>query len=368
MQKSDLNYAHQPVTGVNCPVCGFDGGELLYSVTAAEAAQHYVLKEVNPERNQQLEAHIAKLWGQQTCDSIRCGSCGFGYANPYVAGDSIFYSLAYERSSYPAWKWEYAQTKTVIAKIASQTRPDTLRLLEIGAGNGAFVRKIAPELVAKENVLCLEYSDYGQKQILDYGVECRREDVRALDPSLSGKFNLICMFQVLEHMDKLDELFKKLNFLTTEGAHLFIAVPNPKRIQFNETTGSLLDLPPNHIGRWNRSGFEWMGSAHGWQLVEHLIEPKNIADTLKQQIAYRYLRVSQDPSSFANRIERIKLGLFRKPLKSALAGIYALGRLGKLLQAITYQDLGDSQWVHLTKAGTIPKHLSQSSLKNSSTN
>lgn len=356
INKSAQNTSHSNsntvVTGICCPICGFTKGKLLYSVTSEDSAQHFVLKEVNSIRHRELADHIASLWGQQTCELVSCGSCAFTFANPYVAGDLTFYTLAYERSGYPKWKWEYQQTADAISEIASRPEQSPLRLLEIGAGDGAFVRKISPEIVAKDNILCLEFSEYGRNRILEYGIECKGDDIRSLPP-LEDRFDVICMFQVLEHMDRLDELFKQLNSLSNGQSHVFISVPNADRIDFNETNGCLLDMPPNHIGRWNILAFERIATTFGWTVAEYQIEPLNMKETLKQQIAYRYLKVSQDSSTLANMIERVSSEKVRQILRTVCAGIYSLARLNSLFNAISDKNRGDSQWVHLVKVNDL---------------
>ena len=350
-QNKPLSYSETNVTDVCCPICEFSHGKCLYTVTTAGAAQHFVLKEVNPERHNELAKHIGHLWGQQTCDIVSCDSCGFIFSYPYVAGDSAFYTLAYERTGYPKWKWEYLQTADVISEIASRPDNKPLRLLEIGAGDGAFVRKISPGIIPKENILCLEFSEYGRKQILEYGIKCLGDDIRSMSTSnFDERFDVICMFQVLEHMDRLEELFNQLNYLSHSQSHLFISVPNNEQIEFNETNGCLLDMPPNHIGRWSRQSFERIGRTFGWTVLEFQIEPLNMKATIKQQIAYRYLKVSQDSSTLANKIERIRSGKIRRILRILCAGIYSLARLNILFTAVSDKNRGDSQWVHFVKA------------------
>ncbi|OAI04485.1 class I SAM-dependent methyltransferase [Methylomonas methanica] len=347
---AELVYARTTINTIYCPVCGFKEGRLLYTITADEAAQHFVLKEVDPARNLKLANHIADLWRQYTCDYVECDSCGFVFAYPFVGGDFSFYALAYDRSGYPKWKWEYQKTADAISIISSRKEEYSLRLLEIGAGDGAFVRRISPKVVAKEDILCLEFSEYGRNRILEYGIECLSVDIRTLKPSSLDKlFDIICMFQVLEHMDRLEELFNTLNRISSNYSHLFVTVPNNEQIEFNEISGCLLDMPPNHISRWNRQVFEKIGISFGWTVLEYQVEPINTADTLKQQIAYRYLKRSQDSSSIANLIERIRYERIRKLLRIVCAGVYALGRINILFKAVSKNKRGDSQWVHFQK-------------------
>lgn len=344
-----FRYANLNVAGICCPTCKARTGKLLYTVTSAEAAQHFVLKEVDHYRNLALAEHIAELWGQTTCDVISCDVCGFIFANPYVGGDSIFYALAFTRTHYPAWKWEYQRTLDTIKDIVALA-DHPLKFLEIGAGDGAFVRKISPRLTLKDNILCLEYSEYGRNRILDYGIKCQGDDIRNLNlPKAGGGFDLICLFQVLEHMDRLDALFGKLNALSNSQAHLFISVPNAEQIEFNETHGCLLDMPPNHIGRWNLPAFKKLGATFGWAINEYQTEPFNLKDMLKQQVAYRYLKTSQNSTTLANKIERIKPEGLRKLLRLLCAGAYAIPRIDILYQSVSGKSRGDSQWVHLVK-------------------
>ena len=167
---------------------------------------------------------------------------------------------------------------------------------------------------------------------------------------IAGKFDILCLFQVLEHMDRLNELFERLNALSKTDSHLFISVPNAELIEFNESHGSLLDMPPNHIGRWNYQAFECIASQFGWLIKDYQKEPFNLKAILKQQIAYHYLRLSQCSSSLANRIERLKSENIRKPLRIFCACCYALCNISTLVQTLRNKNLGDSQWIHLVKS------------------
>ena len=330
---------------IKCPVCGDNNAHVLWSVNSHQAAQNYVLYEKEPDRFLQLVAHIEVLWGRNDCEVVQCDHCSFCYSHPYVAGDMDFYTLAYERSGYPTWKWEFQQTYNALKTSAESDHT----LLELGAGNGAFVKRIIADILAKENVTCMEFSEYGRHQLEKMGVKCFSQDIRELQSAeLEESFDVICMFHVLEHMDNLDVLFQKLNWLMKKEASLFIAVPNEKRIEFNELNGALLDMPPNHIGRWNKRSFEEIARKYAFHINEYKIEKSGFSLLmLRQFITYRFLRNSQQKGRFENYIMRIKnrnlMRLFQifGLLINAIISIPVLTKTG-------FRE-GNSQWVHFTK-------------------
>lgn len=335
----------QSLKKARCPICCTDNAHLLWYVSSKQAAQHFVLQEKYPDRFLDLVSHIENLWGQNTCEVVQCDKCSFCYSNPYIAGDERFYSLAYVRSGYPTWKWEFQQTYDVLNKSVRSGA----KLLEIGAGDGAFVRRIAENILPKENILCTEFSEYGRRQIEKFGVKCLSEDVRNLsNAELEGSIDVVCMFQVLEHMDKLEALFKKLNWLIKKGGSLFIAVPNQSRIEFNELNGALLDMPPNHIGRWNKKCFDEIGRQNGFHVEDYQVEKMNYTSMAKQFVIYRFMRNSQQSGTFENRLLKVRnrhiLKIFQV-IGVAVNSIVAIPAFTRM-----NSGLGNSQWIHLIKA------------------
>lgn len=339
------SYQLTPINAT-CPVCFSTNARLLWSVKSNQAAQNFILKEKEPQRFFDLVYHIESMWGQITCAVVQCNTCEFCFSNPYVGGDKKFYDLAYDRSGYPHWTWEHQLTYAALRRLASPN----FRLLEVGAGDGSFIKRISPEILPKNNILCLEFSEYGRRSIQEFGVECLFDDIRNLKQiEFKESFNIICMFQVLEHMDGIDSVFSKLHWLMKDGADLFISVPNPRRIEFHELNRSLLDMPPNHIGRWNKSSFEAIAQRTGFQIESHVIEELKYFSMVKQFLKYRFLRKSQDAKSLANRITRIKKRRLRLPLQAIGAACELFTSVSSLLRVD--KTMGNSQWVHLRKKG-----------------
>jgi len=215
-------------------------------------------------------------------------------------------------------------------------------LLEVGAGNGAFVKRLAEGLFLKEDLLCTEYSDFGSKQITGLGIPCISDPIQVLKTEEhKGRFNYICMFQVLEHMDNLKDQFETLNHLSGLGTILYITVPSESYRAFYDRLGRHMDTPPNHLTRWNYSSFQKLGEEFGWRLMEHQNQRMSYNEKLKRLIFDRL--ECHGVFRRSNRSGR-KLPAHRKLLLAfAAAGMvlthpYAVVKLGT-------ERLGISQWV-----------------------
>jgi len=340
----------QDIVESDCPVCSSRDVELVYRVSNVEAARAFLNPARNRDRYEALGHHIAALWGQDYCCIRRCRDCGFGYSDPYVAGDEKFYRLAtdHKPGDYPTQKWEYEIAKDLLKSWIAEHGADAARVIEIGAGDGAFVRQIAPELVDPLRVFCTEYDDYALGKIRQLGIRAAQGDIRQIDMSSEKAFNIVFMFEVLEHMDRLPELFAKFRTLTSPHSDLVIAVPNDKRTQFNEGNGGLLDMPPNHIGRWSKSAFEALGSREGWHVVKFLEEPTNAKQSWERFSYYRYARATQFDRSLSARVRGLRPTPLTRSLEIAMMAVFAI-RSVPLLPKLFAEGMGGSVLVHLRR-------------------
>ena len=322
-------------------------GPALRQFSAEEAAQHFVLREEFPQAHAELVPHIRTLWGRDRCELRQCSACGLQFAWPFVAGDGRFYNLAYPYSDYPPQRWEFLQTVDALAAQPLQTG----RLLEIGSGFGHFLRQVSPRFLSPDRVLAIEYNDTARERLQAMGFSAHGIDVRSPEfAAYRGQVATLCLFQVLEHMDGLDALLARLNELLMPGARVFIAVPNIARITYNESHGSLLDMPPNHISRWTEDAFRAFAARAGWTLTDFRVEPQRWRDFVRQDLVYSHMRRAQKSGSLANRIR----GRRRSGVRVALEGVAALAAAPARVPGwlkVAGQPLGDSVWVQLQAGG-----------------
>jgi SAM-dependent methyltransferase len=280
-----------------CPLCNAAETRVIRRFSSAEAARHHGLAETDRERHASLQCHIEHLWGRPDCALAECQSCGFSFASPFVAADATFYELVSDHTNYPTWKWEFQQTldclrRTRIAEY--RTGP----LLEIGAGNGALLRALGCAGWPADTLLGLEYSSSGTRAMRAANLDCRAVDAR--DLIADEPFVVICMFQVLEHLDALDDLFAKLDTLSQRGTDLFLSVPNRDWQRDNEALGIACDVPPNPISLWKPDHLRQLAARFGWAVRAIKAEPVTRAGAARYAFAERFLSAAATAGSTAN--------------------------------------------------------------------
>lgn len=327
-----------------CPLCGCKTGTILQIFNSRNAAIH-IYGNDNNTKSDYITKHVEKLWNTNICDYILCDTCSLTYASPFIAGDALFYQMIYDKPiGYSKWKWAFQTTLDKITQHNKQSSSSPITLLEIGAGNGSFVKQISKNIIHPNNILTTEYSVYGKDEIEKLGIKCINAELWDIClPEKKGTFDFICMFQVLEHMENLDKVFNSLSFLIKQNGHLFIAVPNNYNREFFETIGIIEDVPPIHISRWNLLSFKFFANKYGWKIVDYKIEPnkmyKNIAKYLKHK--YRNNKIVNKTNNIQNRSIRHLLDLI------ILSPLFLFNL--KCLKFIKNENLGISQWVDFHK-------------------
>jgi 2-polyprenyl-3-methyl-5-hydroxy-6-metoxy-1,4-benzoquinol methylase len=272
-----------------CPLCKNTKGIILYTLSSDLAARHFEQAswpKTNKKKLTQLAHHIHTLWRQDTCTVVRCARCNFCSPVPYVAGDGHFYDLSEGGCNcYPKDRWEFNLT----AKVLLQENHHIFPLLEIGAGSGEFIKQIPSLTDHVKEIDCLEYYTPAVKILRKKGVQVFQEDVRQLaqKKKFRNKYSTVCAFQVAEHVHDPLAFFAAVNIVTAPKANIFISVPNGRRIDLNEDSGSLRDTPPNHVGRFYPNNFYLIAKKMNWKVEKISIQPQNPLRILIGTYIYR---------------------------------------------------------------------------------
>ena len=331
-----------------CPICRSTGGHQVASYEANQAAQAFLPRRLEPERHTALCRKLSALWHHGPCILYRCDSCDFIYADPFVSGDAEFYDLAFPDASYPRRKWEYDRTRQALreCKFAEPS------LLEIGAGNGAFLKQLLEDGWSPADLQAFEFSSSGRADIERIRVNCLAADLRSVE--LNRVFDVVCMFQVLEHLDDYDGIFEVLKRIVRPGAHFFVAIPNGGWISLNESRRLMLDMPPNHLSRWSQVSLAALACRFGWRLAECELEPPSRVQTVTRTLTDRFIRLVNDESFWESRAAELAVGTRSRGLARFIKAGAALtspaclcAAIRAALAPVTSQNI----WAHLIRPG-----------------
>jgi SAM-dependent methyltransferase len=191
----------------------------------------------------------------------QCCSTKYIFYYPFLAGDGNFYK------SLEQFSWYYIPIKFEHKLIFKYLNPNS-KILEIGCGTGGFLN------YAKQNYFCqvkgLELNESAISKCISDGLDVSSELIE--NYFSEKKFNLLCSFQVLEHIADVDSFIQNSIRLLEKNGLLIIAVPNNDSRLFIKGN-EILNLPPHHMGKWNRVSLSNLTNMYNIELVEIITEP-----------------------------------------------------------------------------------------------
>jgi hypothetical protein len=238
---SDVSRFDVPNPPPACPVCETACcGAPSASYSIEQAAAHFCPQTRDPDRYRRLTECIARLWAGKNCVVLNCPECGFGFAHPFVGGDEEFYAILHEQHGYPRWRWDYnLAIKLTIEPLKGG------RILDVGAGTGVFLR----HLDASWSKHAVEGSPKTRAQLRGAGIHVF-ENLETAARNEMGTFQLITLFQVLEHLSEFAKTLHQCRSLLAAGGMIFITVPEASAMRRQEELIGCADMPPNHVCKW----------------------------------------------------------------------------------------------------------------------
>lgn len=199
----------------------------------------------------------------------RCNDTGYRFYYPkYILGDSNFYEtlqkIRGQNNYYSAWRWEQEE---VLKFINSSDK-----VLDIGCGTGNFLDNIRN---ITSNLVGLEINDLAIETAKGRGLTVIKSDVHSFSEGYNNqaKFDIICAFQVLEHIYEISDFIHSCLKLLKINGKLIIAVPNNNPYLFKHDFYHALNLPPHHIGLWDENSMKKITKYFPIELKDLFFEP-----------------------------------------------------------------------------------------------
>lgn len=125
-------------------------------------------------------------------------------------------------------------------------------VLEIGCGTGSFLQKLKD----KTDKACgLELNRNAVKQCKENGLDVYGELVQVHAEKRKEYYDVVCAFQVLEHVTAVKEFLDACLAVLKPGGKLIFGVPNNEPYYQRWDKYATLNLPPHHVGLWNPAAF-----------------------------------------------------------------------------------------------------------------
>ncbi len=177
---------------------------------------------------------------------LQCKDSGYRFYYPAtIFGDANFYEELQKKSFYyNQIHWEHLTAKKYIRQTDS--------VLEVGCGLGFFLKNLSDsgiqavglELNPKAIAVCHEKKLNAINELI--------EEHSNKNPE---KYDVVCAFQVLEHIYDIKSFIDGCCKALKPGGKLIFAVPNNNPYFLKYDKMHTLNLPPHHSGLWNKETF-----------------------------------------------------------------------------------------------------------------
>lgn len=269
------------------------------------------------------EVDLIRCHCDEAVDLLECHACGFQFFDPRMAGDEKFYhsldvgaDLYYNKS-----RPEFKVAITLAKKRGYST------VFDIGCGSGSFLD------LAKKSGLETFGLELNTGAADEAGAKGHQIWKALIDDTFAsahrGKYDLVTLFQVMEHVSQPVELLAKASELLTHRGSLMISVPN------RQGTYKLFPLdphqwPPHHVSRWRAEDFKKLATEANLKLESISGDPTHGSDLSDRFNANEAMKkaLGEPPSAIPATLVRSIAFLYRKlgfkyAVKNCGTSIYA---------------------------------------------
>jgi SAM-dependent methyltransferase len=240
------------MSNVSCPACTADSASGIEQLASSDLVDCYRGRGID------VAAYFAAT---PEIRLYRCGVCDLRFFAPHCAGDAAFYEQLQKFDwYYQDEKPEYGFANKFIASGSS--------VLEVGCGKGAF-RSWLPAAVEYTG---LEYNDEAVRRAQAAGLNVVKQSVESHVASGTQKYDVVCSFQVLEHVTDPKEFVHACVQALAPGGKLILAVPSEDSF-IALAPNAPLNMPPHHVLRWTDLALNNLAQREGLSIVDLWHEP-----------------------------------------------------------------------------------------------
>jgi len=246
-----------------------------------------------------------ELTGCDYVELYRCNETGLRFFAPAsVAGSGGLYAQLQKFDwYYMPWKWEHE-------RLFNRLKPGE-RALEVGCATGAFIERLC---AAGFDAKGIELDASAVAEARKKGLPISKHDLWEIEVGEDGLYDVVCSFQVLEHLVDPSTFIRTALALTKKGGRLVCSAPN--HASFLGHQYNLLDMPPHHMTQWDKQVFDAIQNLFPMDLSYVAFEP------LAEYHIKAYLEVNRSRFANGNRLFRL---LFNRLTLPVLDGLLRMG-------------------------------------------
>lgn len=259
---------------------------------------------------QQLNIDVAAFFKTNPIFFLyQCNQTGYRFYTPEaLAGDGDFYSALQQKLAggyYHDWKFEN--------QLALDALKQDDKILDIGCGIGNFITRAK----TKTATACgLELNKKAAAICREKGLEVFDEMIAEHATQREGYYDMVCMFQVLEHIYDVKGFLESAVITLKKGGKLVIGVPNNEPYFQGYDKYCTLNLPPHHMGLWNKEVFEKIAPLFNLTINEIRYDVKGSIKTHAYLHAKYLLNIKSiaGKHSIVEKIKMILMGIITIPI------------------------------------------------------
>jgi SAM-dependent methyltransferase len=236
-----------------CPACSSLHIETVEQVYTPELIEHYAV-------GWQLNI-TPYVQGVREILLKRCLDCDLRFFDPPCTGDASFYEQLQQSD------WYYQDEKPEYGFARNYIGQDC-ELLEVGCGKGAF-RNVLHESARYTG---LEFNDEAISKARSCGLNIYKQSVQEHVASVLKRYDVVCSFQVLEHIPEPAEFVRGCRAALKPGGTLILAIPAEDSF-LADSPNAVLNMPPHHVLRWSDQSLRNLSIREGFTILELWHEP-----------------------------------------------------------------------------------------------
>lgn len=240
---------------IHCSLCQSEKLHDIAKITSVDLARLYA--------KMLGESIVDEFSGHKEVNFFRCEDCDLRFFYPSITGTEKFYEKLQR------FDWYYMEDKEEY-EFAKQYISEDDRVLEVGCGRGAFAKKIKTR-----NYVGLEFSTKAKEMGEREGFCIVNESVQDHAKEKPRTYDVVCSFQVLEHVSDIRGFLSSSLECIKPGGLLIVSVPSAESF-LSIVENGILNMPPHHVTWWSDKALTKIADIFGLEIVK--IEHEKLAD------------------------------------------------------------------------------------------